>query len=1046
MQPSPDAGSFSFSPEAPAFVSQTAGSQTLEDLLNGLAGALHDVAPFDYLALILHEPARQTMRVALQVPAVDRPSTEMPVGFGPSGQVWQTQKTEVLRADGTGDDPLPPSMHFSRDQGIRVVCFTPLTTVRSRLGVLVFGSRGIDDYSPEFVMRMEAVAQQVAVAIERTLEFERLAGDGRRSSSERDRTQLLLRVSNAVASELNLPDLLNRIASLLRETIPRFIASVSLWDPESRELRRQLLVAPEGYEQASASVAASDRSSPPRQAFEQRVTLRFCREDIVARSGEESARIMDTVGMRSVCCTPLTTPRGTFGTLNVASPEHHEFPLEDVELVEQIAAQLAPAVENAMQVARLGRVQERVTSERDRFELLLRVSSAMFSELDLTALLAVISRELRDTIEHHYASVTLWDAAAGRLRREALVSRGGTKLLEAGALVREGDSLPKRAFEAGRTIVFSRAEIEAVGGEPSRVMIAENFGSACSVPLQTGRAKYGTLNFASPEHDAFPPAEVELLEQIARQMAMAIENATHFQQAERYRREASAQRDRLGVLLEVNNALVSQLDSHSLRLSVLHAVRRAIGHDYASLAIYDRDTRELRIEAMTYYDDRGVMEPRIVLPMDASPAGLTFKGGVTRVFSGHALDQFNIQGIPTLRSAGLQTICCVPLVTRRGILGTLNIASRQLDAIAPADIDLLNEVAGQVAIAVENTLAYQVISELKDKLAEEKLYLEGEISLQQGFEDIVGSSSALRAVLQQVRSVAPTDATVLLLGETGTGKELLARAVHTLSRRADRTFIRLNGAALPAGLIESELFGYEKGAFTGAGASKVGRLELAHRGTLFLDEVGDLPLEVQPKLLRALQEQEFERLGSTRTQRVDVRLIAATHRDLGDMVASGSFRSDLFYRLNVFPIHVPALRDRSEDIPPLVQYFVAKFARELGRHIATIPAITMQALQRWDWPGNIRELENVIERAVIVSSGPVLQVPSGALQPAGRAVQAPAEPIGRFLDGEREIILRALREAKGVIAGETGAAARLGLKRTTLQSKMRKLGITRPSF
>jgi formate hydrogenlyase transcriptional activator len=247
-------------------------------------------------------------------------------------------------------------------------------------------------------------------------------------------------------------------------------------------------------------------------------------------------------------------------------------------------------------------------------------------------------------------------------------------------------------------------------------------------------------------------------------------------------------------------------------------------------------------------------------------------------------------------------------------------------------------------------------------------------------------------------------------------------------------------------LIESELFGYEKGAFTGAAAPKVGRLELAHRGTLFLDEVGDLPLEVQPKFLRALQEQEFERLGSTRTQRVDVRLIAATNRDLADMVAGGSFRSDLYYRLNVFPIHVPALRDRPEDIPPLVQYFVAKFARELGRHITSIPATTMQALQRWHWPGNIRELENVIERAVIVSSGPVLQVPPGALQPAGRPVHASAEPVGRFLDGEREMILRALREAKGVIAGETGAATRLGLKRTTLQSKMRKLGITRPSY
>jgi formate hydrogenlyase transcriptional activator len=379
-------------------------------------------------------------------------------------------------------------------------------------------------------------------------------------------------------------------------------------------------------------------------------------------------------------------------------------------------------------------------------------------------------------------------------------------------------------------------------------------------------------------------------------------------------------------------------------------------------------------------------------------------------------------------------------------------------------MELLKEVAGQVAIAVANTVAYQQISALKDRLTEEKLYLEDEISLQHDFTKIVGSSHALANVLRQVRTVAPTDATVLLLGETGTGKELLARALHDGSRRRGQTFVRINGAALPAGLIESELFGYEKGAFTGATSSKVGRLELAHRGTLFLDEVGDIPLDVQPKLLRALQEQEFERLGSTKTQRVDVRLIAATNRDLNAMVAAGTFRSDLYYRLSVFPIFVPALRERPDDIPALVHHFVRKFAREIGRPITTIPSAAMGALQQWTWPGNIRELENVIERAVILSSGSVLQVPTSAFQgaqprpfPTGPTRAArPAQPDDAtgesepldspYRQGERELILTALRDAKGIIAGPDGAAARLGLKRTTLHSKMRKLGIARPSF
>jgi formate hydrogenlyase transcriptional activator len=411
-------------------------------------------------------------------------------------------------------------------------------------------------------------------------------------------------------------------------------------------------------------------------------------------------------------------------------------------------------------------------------------------------------------------------------------------------------------------------------------------------------------------------------------------------------------------------------------------------------------------------------------------------------------EQFDGSAVSGLRADGIRSMCCVPLITQRGPMGTLTVGRRSPDGFTPTEVSLLGDVAGQVAIAVANTLAYQEITALKDRLTEEKLYLEDEISMQHDFKQIVGSSQALTSVLRQIRTVGPTDATVLLLGETGTGKELLARALHDASRRREQTFIRVNGAALPGGLIESELFGYEKGAFTGATSSKVGRFELAHRGTLFLDEVGEIPLEVQPKLLRALQEQEFERLGSTRTQKVDVRLIAATNRDLNSMVAGGTFRSDLYYRLSVFPIFVPALRERPEDITPLVHHFVRKFSREIGRGITTIPSSTMDALQKWPWPGNIRELENVIERAVILSAGSTLQVPASAFQgSAPRPAAATAAPSEvPYHEGEREMILKALRDAKGIVAGPDGAAARLGLKRTTLHSKMRKLGIERPSF
>jgi formate hydrogenlyase transcriptional activator len=391
---------------------------------------------------------------------------------------------------------------------------------------------------------------------------------------------------------------------------------------------------------------------------------------------------------------------------------------------------------------------------------------------------------------------------------------------------------------------------------------------------------------------------------------------------------------------------------------------------------------------------------------------------------------------------GLESVCCVPLIRGDRVLGTLNVASRRDHAFTPDDLDLLNHVGNQVAIAIENALAYRQIAELKNKLAEEKLYLEDEIRTQYNFEEIIGESAALKRILNQVETVAPTGSTVLIQGETGTGKELIARAIHSLSDRHERTFVKINCAAIPTGLLESELFGHEKGAFTGAISQKIGRFELAHGGTLFLDEVGDIPLEIQPKLLRVLQEQEFERLGATRTLRVDVRIVAATNRDLSKMVEERQFRSDLYYRLNVFPIVVPPLRERPEDIPILVRYFAQRLARRMNKHIETIPSEAMRALTLYPWPGNIRELENFIERAVILSKGSKLEIPLSELKNSEEVSSAETLTLE---EAERRHILQALDETKWVIGGPRGAAARLGMKRTTLHSRMQKLGITRPS-
>jgi formate hydrogenlyase transcriptional activator len=443
---------------------------------------------------------------------------------------------------------------------------------------------------------------------------------------------------------------------------------------------------------------------------------------------------------------------------------------------------------------------------------------------------------------------------------------------------------------------------------------------------------------------------------------------------------------------------------------------------------------------LDFPEGKGLIHEGIQAPIDDSPGGLAFTARQPVLMNAGDLEGFHSEFVKQLRAEGVRSVCCLPLITPSRILGTLNLASLRDGNFTQDDMELLRQVASQIAIALENALAYREIEELKNKLAKEKLYLEEEIRTEYHFEEIIGESTVLKRILKQVETVAPTDSTVLILGETGTGKELIARAIHSLSGRRERTFVKMNCAAIPTGLLESELFGHERGTFTGAIAQKIGRFELAHQGTLFLDEVGDIPLEIQSKLLRVLQEQEFERLGSTRTLRVDVRWVAATNRDLAQMVADRAFRTDLYYRLHVFPITVPPLRERPEDIPLLVRYFAQHYARRMGKPIETIPAETLTTLCHYFWPGNIRELENLIERSVILSQGPELRVPLVELKAQATAA---SHGMATLEAAEREHILRALQEAHGVIGGPTGAAASLGMKRTTLQSRMKKLGISR---
>jgi formate hydrogenlyase transcriptional activator len=524
------------------------------------------------------------------------------------------------------------------------------------------------------------------------------------------------------------------------------------------------------------------------------------------------------------------------------------------------------------------------------------------------------------------------------------------------------------------------------------------------------------------------------------------------------------QNDRLQLLLKLTNSITANLELKEVLRAIAANVREVMHCDAANISLPGPEPGTFRLYAVDFPGGKGfVKEEQIVTSGEHSPARRAFET-LKPVISTPTASSHDSYGHKIAAAEGIKTVCFIPLVSRGRALGNLGLARATEDPFTQEDVDFLSQAAGQIAIAIENALAYEEISQLKDKLAQEKLYLEEEIRSEMDFEQIVGNSPALKHVLQLVETVAPNDSTVLLLGETGTGKELIARAIHDLSRRKERTLVKLNCAAIPTGLLESELFGHEKGAFTGAISQKIGRLELADQGTLFLDEVGDIPPEIQPKLLRALQEREFERLGSTQTRKVNVRLIAATNRDLEKMVSNREFRSDLFYRLNVFPIRIPPLRERREDIPLLVSYFVQKFAKQMQKKIESIPVAVSKGLTAWDWPGNIRELENFIERTVILTRGKSLDAPLSELRRSGTdaptaAVQPPRDDIARivketisalngkkditddFAKKQREEIIRALTESKGRVGGVDGAAAKMGLNRTTLLARIKKYGI-----
>ena len=679
-----------------------------------------------------------------------------------------------------------------------------------------------------------------------------------------------------------------------------------------------------------------------------------------------------------------------------------------------------------------------------QYQALLEISEAIASHRELDQLFRDLAPRLHRVVEFDFANLILHEPARKMMKSHVLETPDPAYACPAGECPMESPG--GWVWETQKSWVVSNLSSDARFPDLGRWLHERGIQSLCVVPVTTALRKLGALAFGSRVGDAYSEIDVIFLQQVARQVAVALDNALNFEQVQSVQQQLTEERDRLRLLLEVNNTVVSVLDLHQLLNAVSASLRRLVPHEYASLSLYDRETHRLQIHALDFPVSKGLLQEGLSVGVDNSPTGRALMTRQPVFINRDDIKEFGSDIARLILDEGLKSACCLPLISHDRPLGTLVVASLEEDNFPAKDAELLQHVANQIAIAVENSLAYHEEVKRANQLSEEKLYLQDEIRSEYNFEEIIGESAGLKDILGQLQTVAPTDSTILILGETGTGKELIARAIHHLSARRERTLVKVNCAAIPTGLLESELFGHEKGAFTGAIAQRVGRFELAHRGTLFLDEVGDIPLELQPKLLRVLQEQEFERLGSPRTTKVDVRLVAATNVDLARKAADHQFRMDLYYRLNVFPIVIPPLRERREDIPLLVRYFAQKYARRMKKPIDTVPVKAMAALTEYHWPGNVRELENFIERAVILSRGTELQLPLAELKQRTKApVTVSSNGLETLEHAEREHIVRALGETRWVIGGARGAAARLGMKRTTLQSRMRKLGIDRPS-
>lgn len=680
----------------------------------------------------------------------------------------------------------------------------------------------------------------------------------------------------------------------------------------------------------------------------------------------------------------------------------------------------------------------------ERYDALLKVLQIISVHPDLAGLVQSLDRELHSVLEFTYFDIVLYDAEIDKM---IPFFPGVVPEIPEDCKFQYGPGY--WVWEHQVPYQCTVKELEASFPAYAELRKQENLKVFCAAPLTTTQRKLGVVHFASTKRETlYSPEDLEFMQRVAAQIAIMVDSSVNLHNSRQLEQELARERNYLRDVLEVTNAAVSKLDLDEMLNEIATHCGKIASCDSTSILLYDAAAVQLQCKITMPPTSRQLLQPGATLPAHDALFSRSVLAKSVCVLELEDLRRAASESplISGLLRAGVRSFCGLPLISRGKILGVAVFFHTGKDTFRADKVQLLTGIAAQVSTFIDNALIYKEISLLHDRITSEKLCLEEELRSEHNFNEMIGQSAALQRVFAQIEQVADSDATVLIQGETGTGKELVARAIHDLSYRRSHVLLKLNCSAIPSGLLESEMFGYERGSFTGALAQKLGRMELADKGTLFLDEVGDMPLELQPKLLRALQEREIERIGGKRPIHVDIRLIAATNRNLQQMVTSHLYRSDLYYRLNVFPIVLPPLRERKEDIPLLVQHFTRKYARKMNRKIDTIPAEAMERLKNLPWPGNIRELENMIERAVIITQSSVLNIPIPIDDT--QSIAAPAEvyadsSISSPCDTpERELILRALYETGGQVAGPSGAAAKLGMARSTLFSRLNVLQIS----